>query len=566
VQETTSKTTKNQETFAKRMIKTFEKLASMCKLSLDDPRCITDIHKNIFQELQRDFVMIPRVLLEDYMAILNDTDLRCLLYIALHTTGYHKNYDRISISQFVKGIQTVDEFGNTVQIDYGTGRCAYSVQLSLKKLEALKFIYRYRTFSPNGTNESYFFIPTKSNEIIIQALENKTLNRWHLNHLSYQELLSKATPQPEEKESVGECPATEQMNELLEKTENSIPQQITEEHEYQVLEPERKRYSQSEDTTLVYQEPTEQRLIDLQHIMENSLPKTLSLPKVTIASDDETMLTSTTRTEGFAKNRLREYLENFFTVLETRQIIKNYNFEVIDVGVKHTVNEYGADMLRYKLLSYLQAHKDDFYEDRKLDGMALSMAYSYNAPHYKKHDYKKVLDQFNKKKPSPEQLKSIIVNKWGVDQKAATRYFSEIDYEKLFQMYIKALNKTDLDNKAGYFVGLAKLGNKFYDANSAKYIKQTYDETNELAKRVDYIYPLCIIWNVDAGAMISETVGSDIHENIKVYIASLIRYKTSDGIYPERLVAKIKYTQKYYPEYLDSYRNQYPEMFKEILQ
>ena len=61
---------------------------------------------------------------------ISESESKCLLYICRRTFGFHKEYDRISFSQFIDGIK--DRYGKT--LDYGTGLVRGSVAEALKSL------------------------------------------------------------------------------------------------------------------------------------------------------------------------------------------------------------------------------------------------------------------------------------------------------------------------------------------------------------------------------------------------------------------------------------------------
>ena len=61
---------------------------------------------------------------------------KCVLYIARHTFGFHKDRDVISLGQFINGIQTKQ--GKV--LDYGTGLSRPVVVEALKNLEKAEII------------------------------------------------------------------------------------------------------------------------------------------------------------------------------------------------------------------------------------------------------------------------------------------------------------------------------------------------------------------------------------------------------------------------------------------
>ncbi len=77
------------------------------------------------------FDPVPSLLLEEWLTVLNLPELRCLLYICRRTWGFRKEWDAISVDQFVSGVKTKDG----KQIDNGVGFSETYVRATLKKLE-----------------------------------------------------------------------------------------------------------------------------------------------------------------------------------------------------------------------------------------------------------------------------------------------------------------------------------------------------------------------------------------------------------------------------------------------
>lgn len=73
---------------------------------------------------------IPNVIMDILLPRIPESEGKCLLYICRRTFGFHKEYDRISFSQFIDGIQ--DRSGKI--LDYGTGLVRASVAEALKNL------------------------------------------------------------------------------------------------------------------------------------------------------------------------------------------------------------------------------------------------------------------------------------------------------------------------------------------------------------------------------------------------------------------------------------------------
>ena len=73
---------------------------------------------------------MPNLILDLVIPLIPEAEARCLLYICRRTFGFHKEIDRISFSQFMKGIK--DHKG--VVLDYGAGLARASVYKGLMHL------------------------------------------------------------------------------------------------------------------------------------------------------------------------------------------------------------------------------------------------------------------------------------------------------------------------------------------------------------------------------------------------------------------------------------------------
>jgi len=87
---------------------------------------------------------IPNILLDFVIPELPPAESKCLLYICRCTFGFHKEYDRISLSQFIKGKKGKDG----KQQDKGAGVARSSAVLALKNLTEANAIIAY--FTPRG--------------------------------------------------------------------------------------------------------------------------------------------------------------------------------------------------------------------------------------------------------------------------------------------------------------------------------------------------------------------------------------------------------------------------------
>jgi len=80
---------------------------------------------------------VPNVILDLLIPRLPEAEARCMLYICRRTYGFHKREDRISFSQFIKGIK--DKNGK--QLDYGAGLARSSLSEALKNLKQAEAVF-----------------------------------------------------------------------------------------------------------------------------------------------------------------------------------------------------------------------------------------------------------------------------------------------------------------------------------------------------------------------------------------------------------------------------------------
>lgn len=101
-------------------------------------------------EIEDGWTSIPNFYLQALMPYLTDPEYKCLMYIARHTYGWHKEEDQISLSQFKEGF--TNQEGN--KYDYGTGLCLSAIEKALLELQYAKLIIKVES------GKSYK-IPTK---------------------------------------------------------------------------------------------------------------------------------------------------------------------------------------------------------------------------------------------------------------------------------------------------------------------------------------------------------------------------------------------------------------------
>ena len=82
------------------------------------------------QNLIPNSTQLPNLILDLVVPRVPEAEARCLLYVCRRTFGFHKESDRISFSQFMKGIR--DRSGKS--LDYGTGLSRQAVSNGLRNL------------------------------------------------------------------------------------------------------------------------------------------------------------------------------------------------------------------------------------------------------------------------------------------------------------------------------------------------------------------------------------------------------------------------------------------------
>lgn len=79
---------------------------------------------------------IPNVFFDFIFPNISEADMKCLLYICRRTYGFHKERDRISLSQFVRGIQS----SSGEVFDSGSGVSRPAVVGALKNLVGARLV------------------------------------------------------------------------------------------------------------------------------------------------------------------------------------------------------------------------------------------------------------------------------------------------------------------------------------------------------------------------------------------------------------------------------------------
>ena len=113
---------------------------------------------------------IPNSLLDLLVPRLPEAESRCIIYIARRTFGFHKERDRISFSQFEKGIKSRDG----VVLDYGTGLSRPSVAEALRNLDGSRAI---ETIKTRAGNHYKINLEMDINEVVKRVNQLRELTR-----------------------------------------------------------------------------------------------------------------------------------------------------------------------------------------------------------------------------------------------------------------------------------------------------------------------------------------------------------------------------------------------------
>ena len=110
---------------------------------------------------------IPNILLDFVLPELPAGEMRCLLYICRRTFGFHKEQDRISFSQFVKGIKDKDKGcgvsrpvvaeaiknllkAGAIFVQRDTRGNVYKINLDMDLVEVVKKVNQLRYLTKSG--------------------------------------------------------------------------------------------------------------------------------------------------------------------------------------------------------------------------------------------------------------------------------------------------------------------------------------------------------------------------------------------------------------------------------
>ena len=132
------------------------------------------------KKLIPNFTQIPNIILDEYISELGHAEIKVLLYICRRTYGFQKGSDKISLTQFEKGITSA----NGEQLDHGTG------------LGRKAIISALNTLSEKG-------LIVKNDEKNINSFSMQLVSLGnHTSVVKIPELVSLRHPQKKEKESI----------------------------------------------------------------------------------------------------------------------------------------------------------------------------------------------------------------------------------------------------------------------------------------------------------------------------------------------------------------------------
>lgn len=115
----------------------------------------------------------PNLILDFVIPRISEAEARCLLYICRRTYGFHKERDRISLSQFVEGIKSRD--GDVK--DLGTGMSRPAVVEALKNLDGAGAIYTIKENRGNFYEINLEMDPEKVVNLVNQLRRLTTIGK-----------------------------------------------------------------------------------------------------------------------------------------------------------------------------------------------------------------------------------------------------------------------------------------------------------------------------------------------------------------------------------------------------
>ncbi len=139
---------------------------------------------------------IPNVILDLIIPGISEAETKCLLYICRRTYGFHKEKDRISLSQFVDGLK--DKDGK--KLDYGAGLSRPAVVEALKNLIGAGIIKAIKTPGGNYYEINLDFIINNPIEGGVVNKVNQLRKLTRSSKVSKPEVVNLVNPQNKEKQ------------------------------------------------------------------------------------------------------------------------------------------------------------------------------------------------------------------------------------------------------------------------------------------------------------------------------------------------------------------------------
>lgn len=546
---------------------------------------------DVYDINQNTYTKIPNTYLNIIAPQLSRASQSIMSYIYRHTLGFHlpdgtpKTYDRISLSQFCKGIKTLNDQEETVQFDYGANLSKGAVIRNIKILTEVGVIFTFKCRNTLGVAEKWYFINTKENRVIVDALNQKLIFRSALTKLHpnqvYELAMKKLSGEVVETESVGQTPASKRMDAQMENTpaekpeKQSHPQKEQPKLEVQIPVQEVKEIKEFKRIPVPEDYQTD---LDFNNLMVHPVNEAHENYVSPIQVNDvqkKAILSADVITDNCShKQRARDYLYKYLTehvkmdTFEVKYLMKQFEPLKVLNRLGRIIDTDGIELLPYKLAHNLLGNPSDIPGDTcdadsntqeylHAHGMRFMRLTSIEDKYLPQYDL--ITERYNEKikvKPTPEQLKEKILA-FGVTLDTVKRLFESTDYDKIFIMYYKTLKTIPAENsRAPYFVSLARKGNEFFDSEYKEMVDKEYNYTPEFKEKCIMNSFIMKVWNVNYVNVSNPFEDANTSIVIDNALFRAEQYKQKFGNYPERILAKIKFTK-------ENYENRVETMFKD---
>jgi hypothetical protein len=111
----------------------------------------------------------PNIYVDDFMAFVTEAEYKVLSYAARRIFGFGKPSDRISLSQFVDGIETK----SGMRLDYGTGLSKNTVRTCLDSLKEFGLIIELSPGNPLTNEAAEYTLPTDITKVDFEGLKSR---------------------------------------------------------------------------------------------------------------------------------------------------------------------------------------------------------------------------------------------------------------------------------------------------------------------------------------------------------------------------------------------------------